>query len=184
MKKILKYFLAYIIMITVFILSIVAISLIPSEKIYENIRKSSVTLLKEGDLLRYPSYRKIKLDNYTDSLMLNNAYSINNKSPFESAMLVRENYIYGISAEATRDVLGEHIQTKAQVEELENLINNNPDESHEYARYWHGYLVYLRPLLLLFDYSKIRIIILIVLIFLIARLLYNLYKLKGMKEYK
>ena len=59
MKKILKYFLAYIIMITVFILSIVAISLIPSEKIYENIRKSSVTLLKEGDLLRYPSYRKI-----------------------------------------------------------------------------------------------------------------------------
>ena len=178
MKKILKYFLAYIIMITVFILSIVAISLIPSEKIYENIRKSSVTLLKEGDLLRYPSYRKIKLDNYTDSLMLNNAYSINNKSPFESAMLVRENYIYGISAEATRDVLGEHIQTKAQVEELENLINNNPDESHEYARYWHGYLVYLRPLLLLFDYSKIRIIILIVLIFLIARLLYNLYKLK------
>lgn len=178
MKKILKYFLAYIIMITVFILSIVAISLIPSEKIYENIRKSSVTLLKEGDLLRYPSYRKIKLDNYTDSLMLNNAYSINNKSPFESAMLVRENYIYGISAEATRDVLGEHIQTKAQVEELENLINNNPDESHEYARYWHGYLVYLRPLLLLFDYSKIRIIILIVLIFLISRLLYNLYKLK------
>ena len=178
MKKILKYFLTYIIMITIFILSIVVISLIPSEKIYENIKKSSLTLLEEGDLLRCPSYRKIKFDNYTDSLMLNNAYSINNKSPFESAMLVRENYIYGISAEATRDVLGEHIQTKAQVKELEDLINNNPDQSHEYARYWHGYLVYLRPLLLLFDYSKIRIIILIVLIFLILGLLYNLYKLK------
>ena len=35
------------------------------------------------------------------------------------------------------------------------------DDSYEYARYWHGYLVLLRPLLALFNYEGIRIVLLI-----------------------
>ena len=35
------------------------------------------------------------------------------------------------------------------------------EDSYEYARYWHGYLVLLRPLLALFNYKGIRIVLLI-----------------------
>ena len=35
----------------------------------------------------------IMFDNYTDALMINTAYSIDNKAPFYSAMVARKNYI-------------------------------------------------------------------------------------------
>ena len=41
------------------------------------------------------------------------------------------------------------------------MHGDNIEDSYEYARYWHGYLAVLRPLLTLFDYSAIRIILLI-----------------------
>lgn len=48
-----------------------------------------------------------------------------------------------------------------------------------YSRYWHGYVVILRPLLLLFNYAEIRKISMILQIFLILVLALLLYKRKG-----
>lgn len=45
-----------------------------------------------------------------------------------------------------------------QTEELSNLVKGVDQESIEYARYWHGYLVFLRPLLLLFDFNTMQVI--------------------------
>ena len=52
--------------------------------------------------------------------------------------------------------------------------NKNGLTEFQYARYWHGYLTVLRPLLLLFDYSQIRIVNYIGLFGLLALLLYRM----------
>lgn len=46
----------------------------------------------------------------------------------------------------------------------------------EYARYWHGYMVFLRPLLCFFTYSNIRYIYMLLHTFLFAFLFYHLGK--------
>ena len=47
-------------------------------------------------------------------------------------------------------------------------------EPFEYGKYWHGYLVFLRPLLTLLDYGKIRVLNGIVLTILLVIALYLL----------
>ena len=64
----------------------------------------------------------------------------------------------------------------AQVEELYDTINNDIEESFEYARYWHGYLIILRPLLLFMNINTIRIFLTIILIILSILLLYLIAK--------
>lgn len=36
--------------------------------------------------------------------------------------------------------------------------NKTPDQTVDYTRYWHGYLVWLKPLLLLMDYADLRML--------------------------
>ena len=43
-------------------------------------------------------------------------------------------------------------------QQLELTVNGEIDEAFEYARYWHGYLIFLRPLLVLFSYGTIRVL--------------------------
>lgn len=45
------------------------------------------------------------------------------------------------------------------VEELSEFIDGKVNTSIEYARYWHGYLTLLRPLLLFFDITQIRFLL-------------------------
>lgn len=46
------------------------------------------------------------------------------------------------------------------LEDLMQYFSGGEVKSLNYARYWHGYMVWLRPLLLLFDYSLIRFVLL------------------------
>ena len=49
-------------------------------------------------------------------------------------------------------------------EELSELVNHNSEQKvYEYARYWHGYLIFLRPLLLMFNITQLRVILTILL---------------------
>ena len=62
------------------------------------------------------------------------------------------------------------------MEELYDTINDNIEESFEYARYWHGYLIMLRPLLLIMNINTIRIFTTILLAGLATILLYLIAK--------
>ena len=65
----------------------------------------------------------------------------------------------------------------SQTKELYDLMHGEKiEDSFEYARYWHGYLVLLRPLLALFNYSAIRIILLVITLLSMAILAILLYK--------
>ena len=46
---------------------------------------------------------------------------------------------------------------------MNDTVNNNTKESFEYARYWHGYMIFLRPLLLILNITQIRKLLLIML---------------------
>lgn len=184
MKKILKYLLVFIIMIICFCATLTLTSLIPKELIAKSAKESSSILDKQtNQLFIYIKIKqlKMKFDNYTDALMINTAYSINAKTPFYSAMMARKNYIDEKTEIIYPDTTGELKSASKylgldQVGELNDTVNNDITESFEYARYWHGYLIFLRPLLILFNITEIRTILLILFAILGIIMLYKLYK--------
>lgn len=184
MKKILKYLLVFIIMIICFCTTLTLTSLIPKEYLTKKVSESSQILNKETNSLFIAIVYKnmyLKFDNYSDALMVNTAYSINNKTPFYSAMMARKNYIDGKTEIIYPDSTGElksasKYQVINQVGELHDTVNNDITESFEYARYWHGYLIILRPLLIFFNITEIRTILLVLFAILGIILLYKLYK--------
>ncbi len=87
--------------------------------------------------------RGMARDNLTDAVMLGNAvYEKEAKGTLEKALAV---YRY----------LDED---EMPISSLQNYLDGeNAGEEVSYSRYWHGYLVVLKPLLCIFTYSQIRI---------------------------
>ena len=118
-------------------------------------------------------------DNDTDTLMVNNAYSMDPNNLLESALLGRRNYLPEKEQTVYEDV---NVETDIKPNEeyiiQEQLIRTviTITESYEYARYWHGYVTILRPLLIFFNYNEIREIMIGVLALLAIILLMILYK--------
>lgn len=145
LKHLSKYIYAYLLLFFLFVTSLLLISLIPSSYLKKNIGSSVEVLKHEGV---YPSvgipWRKIILDNYTDAIMLNTAYSINSAEAFKSSLINKRYY--------------DGSEGKTQIDNLEEMYNKNVEPNAGYERYWHGYLLYLRPMLTVFPYEVIRII--------------------------
>lgn len=168
----LKYLLIYLILIVVFLISLMLTSLIPSSIMHDNVKATAETLNEQtNQYFLKIRYVPVKFDNYTDALMINTAYSIDNINPFYSAMVARKNYIPGKTKIITEDTSGELNSSSKydkldQVGDLNDTVNGEVEESFEYARYWHGYLVWLRPLLCLTNINNIRFILIIIFILL------------------
>lgn len=183
-KKIAKYIIIFISFIILFIFLLTITSSFPSKLLYNNVKKSSEILLNEGNRkIIYIPYRStnMQFDNYTDALMINTAYSIDSTKPFESSFLARKNYIPNVTDEIYQDTSGELKSSSKykyhnEVGELNDLVNGEKAESFEYARYWHGYLILLRPLLMFVSLKQIRIILTIILFLFAIILAYLLYK--------
>lgn len=191
-KKILKtvtiYILVFIILISIYMVLLTITSLIPSSWMEEHVRESSDTLVKSGkenevyDL----KYKEESIFIFTDALMINTAYSIDSSNPIESFMLARKNYIPGQTKEVHIDNQYNLGANKKYIDEEGNLYQTkelyalmhgeNIEDSYEYARYWHGYLAVLRPLLVLFNYDAIRVVLFIVTLICIIALMFLLYK--------
>lgn len=96
---------------------------------------------REGN---YPSWAPGKasaqLDNFTDSIMVRNAIFPGTGNLIEDAMLNPKYSYRGAS------------QTDSLLKELQGETENR--EVSRYARYWHGYLLYLK-LLLIYGLLKI-----------------------------
>lgn len=186
--QIVKYTLVFIILICVYLASLICSSIIPTKWIESNSKKSSEEIITYGgekEIVRIGNKYVIAFL-FTDALMLNTAYSIDTSTPLASPMLARKNYIPGQTQRVFMDLngnLGASENYKAdngdiyQVPEFYGLMHGeNIADSFEYARYWHGYLIFLRPLLVIMDYQGIRIlmqvitiILMIVMIGLIAK---------------
>ncbi len=141
-----RLFLIYSLLLVTCVALLVLVCTIPSSALKQNISTTLKILEKEGT---YPSVgipgRRITLDNFTDSLMLNTAYSADSHNPLKSALT-------NVRIEGELDSVN-------QISNLEIAYKGEPGRIVGYERYWHGYLVYLRPLLLLGPIGVIHIVI-------------------------
>lgn len=157
-----KYILTYVFLILIFISILLLVALIPSKFIKRNIIFSFEDLISNSKI---GILKIISLDKFTDAVMLNCAYSIDNTKPLESIMDDKISY--------NPD---DGIVLENPYENLRDALIDENIHYYKYARYWHGYLVYLRPLLLILDYQLIGILFTIILCALAAYLAYLLWK--------
>lgn len=121
---------------------------LPTETVRQHVAESVDDMMIDPD--RFPensflNYVWSNSESYTDTIMLQNAFeNIPDKNAFEHAMWV---YHSDLEEEfwAPEDSL------KAYCEG----IDQSSMYLHEYSRYWHGYLVYLKPLLMLLSWKQL-----------------------------
>ncbi len=150
-------------------LLLLAVYALPTAPMEKNLAESAEVFLREGsypvtDILGTDS----RLDNYTDALMLLTAAYSGDESLTDRALKA-----YRYTTAANEDpvlVLTAHYMDGKEVETV------------SYERYWHGYLILLKPLLLLFDYSEIRLVNLVCTALSLFCLMLLMYK-RGLGRY-
>lgn len=124
-------------------LLLAAVYALPLEPIDRHVAASAHIFAEEGEHPSvYDSFTSI-LDNRTDALMLLEAAYDGSGSVWEKAMLVQRGWAEGTDT----DTLTAH------------YLSGVPYRATAYyTRYWHGYLVPLKPLLMFLDYGGIRVL--------------------------
>ena len=118
--------------------------MLPSARIEEHVKTSALVFQKEGTYPVLTEYASSQLDNWTDALMLNEA-SCTAAEKGKALITAMENPYGVIGKETPAEVLADH------------FLNGTPYERLKpYPRYWHGYQVFLRPLLEILTYLGIR----------------------------
>ena len=187
MKNLIKYVITFIILILIFNILLLLSSLFPSTLIENHVNESSERLLIEGNHFQFINGLSLVNDNYTDSIIINECYSIDNADPIFSYMSARKNFKNGLTTKQLEDTHGELISISSSstetnydpVEELSEFLDEKVNTSIEYARYWHGYLPFFRVLLIFFNITEIRIFLLILFLVLLMVLIILLYKKLG-----
>lgn len=119
--------------------ALVAAFSLPSAPVRDSALRSIPLLQEEGVYPRVFEIENFRLDNWTDATMLGVAVAATDGSALASAMLA--------SQPAGND----------PITALESFLAQEPVETPDYSRYWHGYQVLLRPALALgLDYGQIR----------------------------
>lgn len=152
------------------LLLVVAYNL-PTYWINIHIKESAYLVSNEGEYLNMYSWGASAIDNYTDSLMLLEAGYENDQSALNNALLVPNGEIDDLTP---GNVLVSHYLEDAGSLEYTDVYN--------YPRYWHGYLIFLKPLLMLFNFRQIRQINLVCQILLTLLIAFMMYK-KNLKKY-
>jgi len=131
----------YLLLLALFTTLIIVVHLIPRSAIEPQFQRSARIFIEEGD---YPKkntlFGRVLVDNFTDCYMHNVAYCADAAHPVDAAM---RNYRYRDDVHMTVSI--EHLAS-----------GNTTIKPFEYGKYWHGYQVFLRPLLTVMDYGKIR----------------------------
>lgn len=188
MKRLLKYAVIFIMLILIYLMSLMIASLIPRDLIENHVKESAEILSEEDNYKSNMIDLKVKtilLDNYTTALMINNAYSMDSSNPLASSLLVRKNYLPKIT-KIVHETSSKELEIASQVSstydlfdsvsELQGTVNGEITESYEYARYWHGYLAVLKPLLILFNLEQIKTISTLCIIAISIYLLWKIYQ--------
>ena len=139
---------------------------IPGTAMEQNVASSAMLLTEEGLYPWLYPWCTSMMDNFTDAVMLATAARNDGSSPLLQAMLAN----YPVTNEATTvhaQLASHYLEGKPYVWQI------------SYGRYWHGYLLYLKPLLCIMDLGEIRAlngIIQALLVILVAFLLYKAKK--------
>lgn len=167
LKRILYIPVMLIAMAAIFYLLLVFVYSLPAESMQKHMAESSYIFREEGTYPRKTSNANSQLDNYTDAIMLLTASYPDIDNVWEDAINAER---YTLSKEI--------VPSESPADMLVYLYEEGNEEALtcSYARYWHGYLVFLKPLLLILNYSEIRTIIKVTQIILFAIVLLKMYK--------
>lgn len=157
-----SYFSIYIITCIICVALLVITAMLPNETVKENCRKALESYKPLNNI--YPELlirRKCTtLDNYADSVALSIIYSLDSNHPLSSVLEARyHNDIDNLMTNNFRD-----------------LIENNIEPETDYVRYWHGYIIILKPLLMFLEIEQIHYLNFIIISILFICLFYNLWK--------
>lgn len=133
---------------------------IPVEHMQENMRKSVEVFEKEGTYPKVMWNYNSRLDNYSDAFMLMMASYKTDESPWNAAL---HSYMY----------FGQY------PDKVFVSIYGSGGEDYfidSYSRFWHGYEIFIKPVLCFMNYKFIRVLMAVTQCLLIGILAYNLYK--------
>ena len=155
--KPLQFFLIVVLCCT---FALVAASFLPQEAIRQNLSESLPRLIEEGSSPYLYEYTKSsRLDNWSESLILAEAFNMNSKdltSVFTNPRLTRIDDSYILSLQA--------------------LVEDDVPPDITYVRYWMGFRVTVRLLLCFFNLAQIRRILCAVFFSLLAAVILSLAK--------
>lgn len=141
---------AAIALVLLFLLLLGAYAL-PGEPVRANIERSVPLLQEEGLYPEFFGFKLFQMDNYTDTIMLFEAASADETSPLQAMMT---STAYNVdNFETLPDDLAAYLDARAEGK----TGADTGLEPFSYARYWHGYLIWLRPLLLFLTYGQVRV---------------------------
>ena len=137
---------------------------LPGDRVRDHVYESAQTIAGEGLYPEYFGFKLFQMDNYTDTIMLTEAAAADEAPPLRAMMT---NTAYNVdNFETLADDLQWYIEKDwaagAQRTDAPEL------EPFSYARYWHGYLIWLRPLLLVTTITGVRVVQYVVLAALFA----------------
>lgn len=141
-------------MLVIFTSLSIVVNLIPHSLIAKNVERSVQTMHSEGEYPEMGGLLIWNLDNYTDCLMMSIAWQADSEEPVESAM--QPTYSFD-----EQSMTGNNYA----------LICKHDAQAYTpvpYGRYWHGYQVLLRPLLMITDISGVRVLNIVLLTLLLV----------------
>ena len=172
LKTFLKFlgsaFLRVLACILVGTLLLFAVYAIPTAPMEDNMASSAAYLAETGKYPVLHSWCTSQLDHFTDSIILLNATCGTDLPIPVQAMTVTQNAVGDL--EPFDSMAAHYVDGQAF------------DGQHPYYQYWHGYLVFIKPLLLLTDYQGIGIMNLVLQCGLLAVLFWLMVK-KGLAHY-
>ena len=152
---------------------------LPGDSVLNHVYQSSFTIQREGLYPEYFGFKLFQMDNYTDTVMLFEAAAMSERDPLTAAMTATtynvDNY------ETMADDLQFYCEQRLGL--ATGAENTNPPEltPFSYARYWHGYLIWLRPLLCIMPITGVRVVQYLVLFALFAAVLVLLRRRCGLR---
>ena len=143
MKKIIDYILVFVMASSVMMLLLVSGSFIPRKAIEQRALESAKYLTRENSdfFCAIPGIYSTQIDKYADAALLSIAWYIDEKTPFSSTM----------KASYYRD------DSKYMTQNLYDAITENLSPNRQHLRYWHGPLLFIRPMLMFFNIRQIYI---------------------------
>lgn len=170
MKFLIKLITVWVTLALIFIGSLFIINNISIASIKNNIEESVNTLNAEGLYPvsfgnKYSSLTFLIRDQYTDCLMLNEAASGDSHHALKSAIL-------SPCLKSGRGV-------DMMPDDLKQVAERTMSSNVNYDWYWHGYLVILKPLLLVFGYAGIRVFNCVLMLALVSLSLFLIRKRLG-----
>ena len=165
--------LAFFVTLAALFLLLLGAYALPGAPVRQSVYHSVETLRQEGLYPEFFGFKLFQMDNYTDTIMLFEAAAADETDPL-TAMMTNTTYNVDNFETMQEDLcwyIEKDLSTGAQRTDAPALT------PFSYARYWHGYLIWLRPLLALgVPYAGVRVFQYAVLTLLFAQTLWLLYR--------